>query len=106
LGIIGRIAPLFSKMVGFLRETFSKMMATSYSLLTAGGAGAEGTVVAAAAAPFGPAVLPIRAFAADVERPVAVASAERGPERGVSGEPRTIRGFTCWIISGMSISIK
>lgn len=30
---------------------------------------------------------PINALAAVVERPVAVASAERGPAKGISGEP-------------------
>jgi hypothetical protein len=77
------MAPLFSKMVGFLRETFSNMRATSYSCLAV-------ELVAMASD-----VRPMRAFAAEVERPVAEARAERGPERGVSGLPRTIRGFTC-----------
>ena len=39
--------------------------------------------VAAVAAVKGP----INALAAVVERPVAVASAERGPAKGISGEP-------------------
>ena len=82
-GIMGRIAPLFSKMVGFLKETFSNMRATSYSREAV-----ELFIMASD-------VRPMRAFAADVERPVAEASADRGPDKGVSGLPRTIRGFTC-----------
>jgi hypothetical protein len=79
---MGRMAPLFSKMVGFLKETFSKQSATSYSREAVEDAIASD-------------VRPMRAFAAEVDRPVAEARAERGPERGVSGLPRTIRGFTC-----------
>jgi hypothetical protein len=48
----------------------------------------------------------MRAFAAVVESPVAVASADLGPLRGISGLPLTIIGFTCETISGISISMK
>ena len=36
---------------------------------------------------------PIKALAAVVERPVAVASAERGPAKGISGEPYDVTGL-------------
>ena len=46
------------------------------------------------------------ALAAVVDKPVAEASAERGPLKGVSGLPRTVIGFTIVTISGISTSIK
>ena len=47
--------------------------------------------VAAVAAATG--IGPINALAAVVERPVAVASAERGPANGISGEPYDVTGL-------------
>jgi hypothetical protein len=47
---------------------------------------------------------PRRAFAAVVERPVAAASADLGPDRGISGLPRLMIGLAMEIISGMSFS--
>ena len=41
-----------------------------------------------------------------MESPVADARTERGPESGISGEPRIITGFVAWRISGTSWSIK
>uniref|UniRef100_A0A6C0BGL4 Uncharacterized protein n=1 Tax=viral metagenome TaxID=1070528 RepID=A0A6C0BGL4_9ZZZZ len=35
----------------------------------------------------------MRAFAAVVDSPVAVARAERGPAKGISGEPYEVIGF-------------
>ena len=81
-GIMGRMAPLFSKMVGLRSDTFSKKRSTWYSCLAEEAARAS-------------TVRPMSALAADVDRPVAEARAERGPDRGVSGLPRTTRGFTC-----------
>lgn len=49
---------------------------------------------------------PMRAFAADVDRPVAEASTDLGPDRGISGLPRIITGLTAWRISGTSWRIK
>ena len=48
----------------------------------------------------------MRALAAVVERPVAVARAERGPANGISGEPRDEMGFAMWMISGISTSMN
>ena len=38
-------------------------------------------------------ICPISALAAEVDRPVADARTDRGPERGISGLPRTITGL-------------
>ena len=63
-------------------EIFSNSRVTSYSCCTF----RPRTATPSAAAP-------IRALAAVVESPVAVASAERGPAKGISGDPYEVTGF-------------
>ena len=46
------------------------------------------------------------ALAADVERPVADASTDLGPESGISGLPLMITGLVAWRISGTSWRMK
>ena len=46
----------------------------------------------------------IRALAAVVDNPVAAANADRGPAKGISGEPLLVMGFAIEMISGMSVS--
>ena len=46
------------------------------------------------------------ALAADVERPVAEARTDRGPDNGISGDPLITTGFVAWRISGTSCKMK
>lgn len=51
-------------------------------------------------------ICPMSALAAEVDRPVADAKTDLGPERGISGDPRTITGLVAWRISGTSWRMK